>query len=111
MAAQFEVLFECAHPGGALRIEKVEQPFGPAARCSTIFDLQPLAIVGNDREEVRSRPGALAGPKRFEQAKCERCKSKDLQREANPAHGTGRTGTIAPEQNPQGQAQRTPGKP
>ena len=111
MPPHLKVFLQRPQPGCALRIEQVAEQFSAAPRCATVLDLQTLAVIGDDREQVRPGADALARPQRFEQTKRQRVQAEQLQSQANPAQRPGRSCAIAPKQKRQRQQQARSSRP
>jgi hypothetical protein len=89
-----------------LGIEDITQHFAAVAGFSPVFDLKALAIVGNDSEKICARSSALTRPQRFQQAGEKGGQAKDLQKKASPPNPSNRCGTVAPDQQAEGEEQR-----
>src|SRR5262249_38669691 len=107
VTAQLEVIVHGSEPATMLRIEKVTQYLPACLRRATVFDLQALAIVGDNRKEVGSGASALARPKGLEQARGQSSEAQQLQGGTHDAQRHDRRGAVSPRNQQCGQEQHS----
>jgi hypothetical protein len=103
--AELELIGDGFLPAG-LVIEEALEEGAAGLGFATVGDLEALAVVGDDGEEVCAGACSLGGPEGFEQTKCERADADDLEGSAEPAEAAGGGGPIAPEHKDDREGQR-----
>ena len=94
-----------------MRVQKTAHDVAPCSVFAAIFDLQPLAVIGDYREQIRPWPRSLSRPERFQQAKPQGRETEHFQAETHPTDTSASSPEIAPKERGQSKPRYGGSKP